>query len=321
LQDLRHFCGGGLFVYVPKIAKGKKMLNTLKVGVLLTALTAVFIGMGYAIGGQSGVMIAFVMALVMNFGSYWFSDKIVLGMSGAKPIDPHSAPELYEMTQRLTQRANLPMPKLYVINDPQPNAFATGRNPANAAVAVNSGLLDLLDKREVEGVIAHELAHVKHRDTLTMTIVATIAGAIMMLAQMGQFAAMFGGMGRGDDDDGPNPIVFLVMLVVAPLAATIVQMTISRAREYEADATAARLTGSPDGLIGALVKLGRGTHAIPSHVSAQTAHMYIANPLAGMGTGLMNLFTTHPPMEKRIAALQALRGTVEASPFPTTKVR
>lgn len=299
------------------------MLNTLKVGVLLTALTAVFIGMGYLIGGQSGVMIAFVLALVMNFGSYWFSDKIVLKMTGAQPLDPHSSPELYRMTEALAQRANVPMPKLYVINDPQPNAFATGRNPANAAVAVNSGLLDLLDTREVEGVIAHELAHVKHRDTLTMTIVATVAGAIMMLAQMGQFAAMFGGMNNNDDEEGgTNPIVFIVMLVVAPLAATLVQMAISRAREFEADATAARITGSPDGLIGALAKLDRGTRTIPSHASAQTAHLYIANPLAGMGSGLMNLFTTHPPMEKRIAALQALRTKIEPlSPFAPTVIR
>ncbi|HEX8550346.1 MAG TPA: zinc metalloprotease HtpX [Abditibacteriaceae bacterium] len=299
------------------------MLNTLKVGVLLTAITALFIGMGYLIGGQTGVIIAFALALVMNFSSYWFSDKIVLGMTGAQPLDPQSAPELYAMTQRLVQRANMPMPKLYVINDPQPNAFATGRNPANAAVAVNSGLLQLLDQREVEGVIAHELAHVKHRDTLTMTIVATVAGAIMMLAQFGQFAAMFGGMNNNDDEEGgTNPIVFIAMLIVAPIAATLVQMAISRAREFEADATAAHLTGSPDGLIGALAKLERGTHTIPSHANAQTAHMYIANPLAGMGSGLMNLFTTHPPMDKRIAALQALRGKVQpASPFPSTTVR
>jgi heat shock protein HtpX len=211
------------------------------------------------------------------------------------------------------------MPQLYVINDPQPNAFATGRSPNHAAVAVNSGLLDLLDKREVEGVIAHELAHVKHRDTLTMTVVATIAGAIMMLVQMGHFAAMFGGLGgRDDEEGGTNPFVFIVMLLVAPLAATLVQLAISRAREYEADATAARLTGSPDGLINALSKLERGTHAIPSaHANPQMAHLYIANPMAGVGAGLMSLFMTHPPMEKRIAALMALRGETGPSAFAT----
>jgi len=281
------------------------MWNTLKVGLMLTALTAVFVLLGRAIGGTGGAMIAFGLAIAMNFGSYWFSDKIVLGMSGAKPLSRQAAPQLYDMTATLAQRAGLPMPKLYVIDDPQPNAFATGRNPANAAVAVNSGLLEMLERPEVEGVIAHELAHVKHRDTLTMTVVATLAGAIMMLAQMGQFAAMFGGMNR-DDEDAPNPLVFLLMIVVAPLAAMLVQMAVSRAREFEADATAARLTGSPQGLINALAKLERGARTIPGHANPQTAHLFIVNPLAGVGGAVAGLFSTHPPMEKRIEALRQL---------------
>ncbi|HEX8835045.1 MAG TPA: zinc metalloprotease HtpX [Abditibacteriaceae bacterium] len=290
-------------------------MNVLKVGVLLTALTALFMGLGYTLGGSVGIVIAFGLALVMNVGSYWYSDKIVLGMYGAQPLSPQSAPELYRMTENIAQRANIPMPKLYVIADPQPNAFATGRNPQNSAVAVNQGLLDMLNRDEVEGVIAHEIAHIKHRDTLTMTVVATLAGAVMMLAQFGQIAAMFGGGSNDEDGEGTNPFVFLLMIIVAPIAATMVQMAVSRAREFEADATAAHLTGRPDGLINALAKLERGVHAIPSHANPQTAHMFIANPLAGMGGSLMNLFTTHPPMDKRIAALNALRGRISASPL------
>jgi heat shock protein HtpX len=287
------------------------MWNTLKVGLLLTGLTALFVLAGRAVGGQSGMIMAFCLAVAMNFGSYWFSDKIVLKMTGAQPMGPQQAPALFEMTQTLAQRAGLPMPKLYVIDDPQPNAFATGRNAQNAAVAVNSGLLEILDRREVEGVIAHELAHIKHRDTLTMTLVATVAGAVMTIAQIGQFAAIFGGLSR-DDDEGANPIGMLLAIIVAPLAATMIQMAISRAREFEADATAARLTGSPDGLMNALAKLERGSHAIPSYSQRpQTAHLCIVNPLAG-GTGqfLAGLFSTHPPMQKRIAKLAELRAAL-----------
>lgn len=290
------------------------MMNTLKVGFLLSLLTALFVGIGYSLGGQSGMLMAFGFAVIMNVGSYWFSDKIVLKMYGAREVSPGEHPELYQMTENLCRKANLPMPKLYIIDDPQPNAFATGRNPQNAAVAVNQGLLDLLNRDEVEGVVAHELAHVKHRDTLTMTIVATIAGAIMMLVQMAQFAAIFGG-GR-DDEEGGNPIVLLAGMIIAPIAATMIQMGVSRAREYEADASAARFTGSPYGLIGALSKLEAGTRQIPpAHANPQTAHMFIANPLAGLGGGLMSLFSTHPPMEKRIAALQALSAGSVDSPY------
>jgi heat shock protein HtpX len=291
------------------------MMNTLKVGFLLSLLTALFVGIGYTLGGQNGMVMAFGFALLMNAGSYWFSDKIVLKMYGAREVTAGQEPELYQMTENLCRRANLPMPKLYVIDDPQPNAFATGRDPNHAAVAVNRGLLDLLNRDEVEGVVAHELAHVKHRDTLTMTIVATIAGAIMMLVQIAQFGAMFGG-GRSDDDEGANPIVLLVGIIIAPIAATMIQMAVSRAREFEADASAARFTGSPYGLIGALGKLDAGTRQIPpAHANPQTAHMFIANPLAGLGGGLMSLFSTHPPMEKRIAALRALDAGSVGAPY------
>lgn len=279
------------------------MLNTLKVGLMLTALTALLLFMGRLAGGPTGMAIAFGLAIVMNLGSYWFSDKIVLKMSGAQPVDRQSAPELFRMTEALVQRANLPMPRLYIIEDPQPNAFATGRNPQNAAVAVNSGLLNLLSREEIEGVIAHELAHVKHRDTLTMTVVATLAGAIMMLADFARITAILGGGGNNDEEGGTNPIVFFALMIIAPFAAMLVQMAVSRAREYEADATAARLTGSPQGLMNALAKLERGAAQIPTHsMSPQTAHLCIVNPLKALG-GITKLFSTHPPMEKRIAAL------------------
>ncbi|MBW3637823.1 MAG: zinc metalloprotease HtpX [Armatimonadetes bacterium] len=279
------------------------MRNTLKVGLMLTLLTAGFLFLGRAFGGPSGMMIAFGLAVVMNVGSYWFSDKIVLKMTGAQPVDGHSAPELFRMTEALVQRANLPMPRLYIIDDPQPNAFATGRNPQNAAVAVNSGLLNLLSREEVEGVVAHELAHVKHRDTLTMTIVATLAGAVMMMADFARIAAIFGGGHSDDEEGGANPMVFFALMIFAPIAAMLVQMTVSRAREYEADATAARLTGSPQGLMNALAKLERGAAQIPTHsMSPQTAHLCIVNPLKALG-GIGKWFSTHPPMDKRIAAL------------------
>jgi heat shock protein HtpX len=280
-------------------------MSVLKVGLLLTVLTALFVGIGRLVGGPSGALIAFGLALVMNAGSYWFSDKMVLKMYGAQPLDENQASQLYRMTERLAQAASVPMPKLYIIDDPQPNAFATGRNPQNAAVAVNSGLLNILDEREVEGVVAHEIAHIKHRDTLTMTVVATISGAIMMIAQMGQFAAMFGGM-NNDDEEGGNPIAMFAMMMIAPLAAGLIQMAVSRAREYEADATAARLTGTPRGLMGALAKLEQTSHAIPpAHANPQTAHLCIVNPLAGFG-GVGKLFRTHPPTEERIARLSAM---------------
>ena len=292
------------------------MLNTLKVGVLLTILTAAVLLVGRALGGTQGMILAFVLAIVMNLGSYWFSDKIVLRMTGAQPIDAQQAPDLYRMTQSLVQRANLPMPKLYIINDPSPNAFATGRNPSHAVVAVNSGLLNLLDKREIEGVIAHELGHVAKRDTLTMAIVATLAGALMLMVQIARFGAMFG-IG-GNSRNGHNLLTIVALAIVGPLAAVMIQSAVSRSREYEADAFAARLTGSPDGLINGLIKLERGAAQIPNHsMSPQTAHLCIVNPFRGMG-GINALFSTHPPIEKRVAALEALRSQVQpvaASPW------
>ena len=258
------------------------MMNTLKVGLLLTVLTGIVLMAGYYFGGTSGMIIAFGLAVVMNFGSYWFSDKIVLKMTGAQPVDPQQAPDLYRMTEALVQRAQLPMPKLYIIDDPSPNAFATGRNPQNAAVAVNTGLLSLLSNKEVEGVIAHELGHVAKRDTLTMAIVATLAGALMLLVQFARISALFG-IG-GDSRDGNNIVTLLVMIIVGPIAAMMIQSAISRAREYEADAYAAHLTGSPDGLINGLQKLERGAAQIPTHsMSPQTAHLCIVNPLRGLG--------------------------------------
>lgn len=286
------------------------MMNTLKVFVLMAVLTAAIAGLGRIIGGPAGMLMAFGFAILLNFGSFWFSDKIVLKMTGAQPVDAQSAPELHRMTRDLCERANLPMPRLYIIEDPQPNAFATGRSPQNAAVAVNTGLLDLLNRSEIEGVVAHELAHVKHRDTLTMTIVATLAGAFMMLVDIARFGAIFGG-GSSDDEGGMSWPVLIAMSIVGPIAAMMIQSAVSRAREFEADKMAAMLTGSPNGLIGALSKLERGAQMIPNHaMSPQTAHMCIVNPFAGMGGVLLSLFSTHPPMDKRIAALEALRSQV-----------
>ena len=284
------------------------MLNTLKVGILLTILTGAVLLVGRMLGGTQGMIIAFGLALVMNFGSYWFSDKIVLKMTGAQPVDPSQAPELYRMTEQLVQRAGLPMPKLYLINDPSPNAFATGRDPNHAVVAVNTGLMNLLSPREVEAVVAHELGHVAKRDTLTMAIVATLAGALMVMVQIARFGALFG-IG-GDSRDGNNVFTMLALIIVGPIAAMMVQSAISRAREFEADAYAAHLTGSPDGLIHGLQKLERGAAQIPTHSqSPQTAHLCIVNPLRGLG-GITALFSTHPSVEKRVAALEALRSEV-----------
>jgi heat shock protein HtpX len=283
-------------------------MNTLKVAVLLVALTALFIFVGDAIGGRGGAMIAFALALVMNLISYWFSDKIVLSMYGARPLSPVDAPELYRMVERLAERAGIPVPRLYVVPGEQPNAFATGRDPAHAAVAITAGLLRLLDTEEVEGVLAHEIAHIKHRDTLTMTVVATIAGAVMLLADMARWAMIFGGA-RSDDREGGNPLVYLFVMIVAPIAAMLIQLAISRAREYEADATGARLAGSPDGLANALRKLEQASRMIPMEASPSTAHLFIVNPLRGMGGTLMSLFMTHPPIEERIRRLERMRGS------------
>lgn len=282
-------------------------MNTLKTVVLLTFMTVLLVFVGAAIGGQNGMVIAFMMALVMNFVSYWFSDKIVLKMYNAQPVTEAQAPDLYAMVRRLTQKAGLPMPKVYIIPEEALNAFATGRNPEHGVVAVTEGIMRALDREELEGVIAHELAHIKHRDILTGTIVATIAGAISMLAQMAHWAMLFGGGRRDDSDEGGSPVVALVMMIVAPIAAMLVQMAISRTREYEADKGGAAIAGNPYGLANALLKLERGAQVVPMHdAKPATAHMFIVNPLTG--GGLMKLFSTHPPIADRVRRLKELRG-------------
>lgn len=270
----------------------------------MVALTALVVWLGSRFGGTTGAVLAFGFAALMNLGTYWFSDKLVIAMTRAKPVDPDEAPELHAMVRRLAGRAGIPMPRLYVVEDPSPNAFATGRNPKSGVVAVNTGLLDILSEPEVEGVIAHELAHIKHRDTLTMAIVATIAGAVMVLANFLRFFSFFGG---GDDREGGNPLVLLLVSILAPIAAFAVQMTISRAREFEADREGAAIAGSPLGLADALRKLERGAQQIPGHMPAQAAHLCIVNPFGGIGSGLLNLFRSHPATEERIRRLEALR--------------
>lgn len=282
-------------------------MNILKVMALMAGLTALFVLMGNALGGTTGMVIAFVIAVVMNFGAYWYSDKLALRMTRAQEVSPEQAPELHQMVEILAQRAEIPKPKVYIVNDPSPNAFATGRNPAHAAVAVNTGLVHLLDKDEVFGVVAHEIAHIRNRDTLTMTVVATIVGAITMLANFAQIAAMFGGFGRSDEDgEGTNIFGLLAMAIVAPIAAMIMQMAVSRAREFEADKWGAKFAGTPDGLSDALLKLERGTTQIPTRTDAAHASMYIVNPLEGLG-GFNKWFMTHPPVQERVAKLNAMR--------------
>lgn len=282
-------------------------MNTLKTVVLLTFLTVLLVFVGGAIGGRNGMIIAFMMALVMNFVSYWFSDRIVLKMYNAQPVTEAQAPDLYAMVRRLVQKAGLPMPKVYIIPEESLNAFATGRNPEHGVVAVTEGIMRALDREELEGVIAHELAHIKNRDILTGTIVATIAGAISMLAQMAHWSMLFGGGRRDDSDEGGSPVVALVMMIVAPIAAMLVQMAISRTREYEADKGGAAIAGNPYGLANALLKLERGAQVVPMQdAKPATAHMFIVNPLTG--SGLMKLFSTHPPIEERVKRLKELRG-------------
>lgn len=281
-------------------------MNNLKVGLMLAGLTALLAAAGNALGGSTGLMIALGMAVVMNFGSYWLSDKLVLAMTRAQPLDRQQAPELFAMTERLAQRANIPMPRLYLVPDPSPNAFATGRNPQNGVVAVNQGLLNILNEPEVEGVIAHEIAHIKHRDTLTSAIVATIAGAISSLANMAMFASLFGGGSNSDDEGGSHPGATLLMMVVAPMAAMLIQLGVSRAREFEADRTAAQLVGSGRGLQSALAKLHRGVEQFPGHMSPSSAHLCIVNPFGSAARGMIQLFSTHPPVEERIRRLNDL---------------
>ncbi len=280
------------------------MSNMFKTALLLAVLTAMLIVIGGAIGGQQGMLVAFVLALAMNFFSYWFSDRIVLTMYGARPIDEAQAPGLYAIVRRLATRAGIPMPRVYLIPTETPNAFATGRSPQHAAVAVTEGILRLLDEEELEGVLAHELAHVANRDVLISTIAATLAGAITYLAHMAQWAAIFGGR-QDDEEGGVNPVAAMLMAVLAPLAAMLVQLAVSRSREYQADASGAAYTRKPWGLAKALEKLQMAQHALPMQANPATAHLFIVNPLSGRA--LMNLFSTHPPIEERIARLRAMR--------------
>jgi heat shock protein HtpX len=276
------------------------MSSGLKTAALLGGLSALFIAIGGVFGGQGGLVLAFVVAVVMNVGSYWFSDKMVLRMYHATEVGPDHP--LYRITERLAQRANLPMPRVYTIPDPSPNAFATGRNPQHAAVAATEGILRLLSEDELSGVIAHELAHVQHRDILISTVAATIAAAIMMMANMARFSAFFG-VGR-DDRDGVNPVALLATALLAPLAAMLIQSAISRQREFSADRGGAHIAGSPYGLAQALRRIEAGARQVPLDANPATAHMFIMKPFSGQG--LTALFSTHPSTEARTQALMAM---------------
>lgn len=281
-------------------------MQTLKVFGLMTGLTVLLVAFGSYFGGTNGAVIFFVMAALMNFGMYWFSDRAVLKMYKARVIGPDDAPELYEMVDRLRQRAELPMPTVAIAPQEQPNAFATGRNPQHAVVCVTAGILRALDRRELEGVIAHELAHIQHRHMLVGTVAATMAGAIAMLGSIVRWGMIFGGFGGRDDGDR-NPLALVVMALLAPIAAAIVQMAISRQNEFQADASAARITGDPGGLASALQRLESIAHRVPMQVNPAAAQLAIVNPLAGgRGQALMGLFRTHPPTEARIARLREL---------------
>src|SRR3974390_902200 len=293
-------------------------MNYLRTAILLAGLTALFIGLGYLLGGSKGAVVALLIAAATNLFAYWNSDRMVLSTYGAHQVDRQSAPELVALVAELAGRAGLPMPRVFVGDNPQPNAFATGRNPQNAAVAVTTGLMHTLSREELAGVIAHELAHIKHHNTLLMTITATIAGAISMLAQFGMF---FGG--HRNSNSGPGAIATIVMMILAPLAAMLVQMAISRTREYAADNLGARIVGQPMWLAAALARIEDGAHQIPNMEAEHnpaTAHLFIINPLSGHGVD--NLFRTHPSTENRIAALEQLAaqiGTRSATPWLTNE--
>lgn len=283
-------------------------MNYFRTAILLAGLTALFMGVGFLIGGQGGMLIALVIAAGMNLFSYWNSDRMVLSMHGAQEVDARVAPDLYAMVAELARRANLPMPKVYLMDNPQPNAFATGRNPQHAAVAVTSGLLNALSREEVAGVVAHELAHIKNHDTLIMTITATIAGAISMIAQFGMFS------GGNRNNNGMGAIGTIAMVILAPLAAMLVQMAISRTREYAADREGAAISGQPLSLASALARISDASHHIENDSAERnpaTAHMFIINPLSGHR--MDNLFSTHPATENRIAALQELASSMGVS--------
>lgn len=281
-------------------------MNSLKTTLLLAGLTGLLIAVGNMFGGTRGMTFMFIISMLMNFGSYWFSDKIVLKMYGGREVTPDQAPDLIRMVSGLAQRAKLPMPKVYIIDSQVPNAFATGRNPENAAVAVTTGIMQALNYEELEGVLAHELAHVKNRDTLISTIVASIAGLITMIANIAQWAAIFG---RGDDEEGGfgGIIEFIFLIVVAPLAATLIQLGISRSREYQADETGGLMCGNPLALASALRKIEYfAQHAVMPQATPATSHMFIVNPLSGAGGWAVSLFSTHPSTAQRVAKLEEL---------------
>ena len=279
-------------------------MNTIKTTLLLGGLTGLLMLIGGYFGGQQGMIIAFIFALVMNFGSYWFSDKIVLSMYHAQEVNESQAPEIFTLVRNLALRASLTRPRVSIIPADTPNAFATGRDENHAVVAVTEGILRILNREELEGVIAHELTHIKNRDMLVSSIAATLAGAIVMLAHMAQWAAIFGGGSRDRENDGGGVIGLIAMAILAPIAATIIQMAISRSREYDADAGGARISGKPYGLASALEKLSRASQSIPLQANPSTAHLFIVNPLTGRS--FMSLFSTHPPIEERVARLRAM---------------
>lgn len=280
-------------------------MYTLKTIVLMVFLTVFFIFVGSLIGGEYGATVALILALGINFFAYFFSHKIILAMYRARQVTEAEAPELYSIVRKLSQKAGLPMPKVYIIGADQPNAFATGRSPKHGVVAFTTGIMRILSREELEGVIAHELAHIKHRDILISTITATIAGAISYLAQMAQWAFIFGGL-RGEDEEGGFPIASIIMMILAPLIAIIIQLAISRAREYAADEGGARIAGNPRYLANALRKLYYASQAIPMNANPGTAHMFIVNPLSGKS--LLKLLSTHPSIEERITRLEAMAG-------------
>ena len=280
------------------------MLNNLKTTILLAALTGLLLAIGQVLGGQRGIEMALVFAAVMNLGSYFFSDKIALATSGAQPIEREENPRIYQIVERLAAKANIPVPKIYFIPTDSPNAFATGRNPNHASVAVTRGILEICDDEEIEGVLAHELGHVRNRDILISAVVATVAGAITMLAHFAYYAELFGGFGGegGSDDRRGGIFSALAMMILAPLAATLIQLAVSRSREYEADHTGAEITGNPMGLARALDKIDKWSKQIPLRVAPSMAHLYCAQPLTTTQV-FSSLFSTHPPIPKRIERL------------------
>ena len=284
------------------------LTSTIRTTMLLALLTGLLVLAGRWVGGPGGMVVALGLAALMNFGAYWFSDRLVLRLASAREVSLAEAPELHHIVATLARRAGLPVPRVYLVDDPMPNAFATGRDPRHAAVAVTTGLLRLLDRDELAGVIAHELAHIKQRDTLIQAIVATVAGAITFIADMAQWSLLLGGAGHDDEEEehAGSFLGDLLLIVLAPLAAALIQFAISRSREYAADAGGALISGRPLALASALRKLERGVQLLPGRTNPALAHLYVVNPFAGLGDGLLSLFSTHPPIAARVARLEAL---------------